>query len=265
MTANGTSVSAKPPLLEVTEATKRFGSVTALRGVNLTLHDNEILALLGDNGAGKSTLIRCLSGIHPIDQGEIRLEGRVISPRTSSEAHQLGIVTVYQDLALFDNLSAAANFFAGHELSWPRWAGPLGFLRKRAMNHTAQAAMKELQVLIQDVRHEVGLMSGGQRQGIAVARAESLCRRIMILDEPTAALGLRESRNVWSSVKRLRDRGASIILISHNLEEVFAVADRAIVLRQGRNVGEAPAEPQYRMQLVSMIIGSESHSAQLSS
>jgi D-xylose transport system ATP-binding protein len=252
-----TPMSLKSPLLQVSEATKRFGSVAALRGVDLTLGENEILALLGDNGAGKSTLIRCLSGVHQLDQGEIRLAGLPVSPRTSAEAQKLGIVTVYQDLALFDNLSAAANFFAGRELSWPRWAGVLGLLNERGMIHAARAALNDLQVMIHDVRNEVGLMSGGQRQGIAVARAESLCRRIMILDEPTAALGMRESRNVWSSVERLRDRGASIILISHNLDEVFAIADRAVVLRQGKNVGEALAEPQNRSELISMIIGGE--------
>jgi ABC-type sugar transport system ATPase subunit len=245
------------PLLEVTNAVKRFGAVAALRGVNLTLHENEILALLGDNGAGKSTLIRCLSGVHQLDQGDIRMRGELVSPRTPAEAQELGVVTVYQDLALFDNLSAAGNFFAGHEISWPKWAGPFGILNRRAMNEQARRSLRELQVNVQDIRHEVGLMSGGQRQGIAVARAESLCRQVMILDEPTAALGLRESRNVWSSVERLRDRGAAIILISHNLDEVIAVADRAMVLRQGRNIGEAPAEREYKQQLVSMIVGGE--------
>lgn len=243
------------PLLEVKGATKRFGAVTALRAVNLTLMRNEVIALLGDNGAGKSTLIRCLSGVHQLDQGQILLDGTPISPRTPAESQQLGIVTVHQELALFDNLSAAGNFFAGHEMSWPRWAGPFGILSSRAMNIEAEAALRKLQVVIHDVRHEVGLMSGGQRQGIAVARAESQCQRIMILDEPTAALGLRERRNVWTSMERLRGSGASIILICHNLEEVFAIADRAVIFRQGRNVGEVPADPGYREQIVSMIIG----------
>jgi len=255
------ATSAGSPLLEVKGATKRFGAVTALRAVNLSLQKHEVVALLGDNGAGKSTLIRCLSGVHQLDQGQILINGLPISPRTPAEAQQLGIVTVHQDLALFDNLSAAGNFFAGRELSWPRWAGPFGFLNSRAMNVEAEAALRKLQVIIHDVRHEVGLMSGGQRQGIAVARAESTCRLIMILDEPTAALGLRERRNVWTSVERLRSGGASIILICHNLDEVFAIADRAVVFRQGRNVGEAPANPQYREQIVSMIIGAEEPAA----
>jgi D-xylose transport system ATP-binding protein len=244
-------------LLEIRGAVKRFGAITALRSVNLELRRGEVLALLGDNGAGKSTLIRCLSGVFQLDQGEIVLDGEVVRPRNPTDAQSLGISTVYQDLALFDNLSAAGNFFAGHEISWPKWAGPFGILNKRLMNLKARRALEELQVVIKDVRHEVGLMSGGQRQGIAVARGESICEKILILDEPTAALGLRESRNVWQAVKRIQERGISVILISHNLEEVFEIADRAVVLRQGRNVGEAPAEPEHRQKLVSMIIGAE--------
>jgi ribose transport system ATP-binding protein len=245
-------------LLEITGAIKKFAAVTALKNVDLELRKNEILALLGDNGAGKSTLIRCLSGVHRLDEGQMLLDGEPIAPRTPTEAQALGISTVYQDLALFDNMSAANNFYAGREQSKPRWLGRFGFVRQRAMNESARNALRRLEVNIPDVRAPVALMSGGQRQAIAVARAEAFAKRIIILDEPTAALGVRESRSVHRSISRLRERGLSVIIISHNLEEVIALADRAIVLRQGRNVGEAPAIPDNQELLVSMIVGGSS-------
>lgn len=242
------------PALRVNGATKRFGAITALEDVHLELRPQEILALLGDNGAGKSTLIRCLSGVHALDSGDIELAGERIRPRTPNDARSLGIHTVYQDLALFDNLSAAENFFAGSEMSAPRWLGAFGFVRKRAMNRHAQDALKRLEITLPDVRQSVGLMSGGQRQAVAVARAEAFATRIVILDEPTASLGMRESASVLRSVTRLQEQGLSVIVISHNLEHVLQVADRAIVLCRGRNVGEAPATVDNQELLVSWIV-----------
>ncbi len=243
------------PLLEVKDATMRFGAVTALNKVNLTLGRGEILALLGDNGAGKSTLIKCISGVQQLTEGQIYLDGQPVAPRTPKEARKLGIETVYQDLALFDNLSAAQNLFAGRELTWPKWAGVAGFVKRKQMARDAAATLERLQVGVHDPNSAVGLMSGGQRQAIAVARAEAWSKRIVILDEPTAALGVRESRNVVDLVRRLPQKGISVILISHNLEEVMALADRAVVFRQGRLVGESKPTPENHERLVSMIVG----------
>jgi len=242
-------------LLDVRNATMRFGAVTALNNVNLTLHRGEVLALLGDNGAGKSTMIKCLSGVHQLTEGEITLEGKPFSPKSPQEARELGIETVYQDLALFDNFNAAENFYAGRELTRPRWLGPFGLTRRAEMSKTTTAVLERLEVGVHDAQAAIGLMSGGQRQAVAVARAEAFAKTIVILDEPTAALGVRESRNVVKLVRRLPEKGISVILISHNLEEVMALADRAIVFRQGRLVGEAVPSPQNHERLVSMIVG----------
>lgn len=241
--------------LELIGATKRFGAVTALDDVSVELRKQEILALLGDNGAGKSTFVRCISGVHRLDHGVIRVDGADVTLSSTSDAQAHGIQTVYQDLALFDNLSAAENLFAGRELTRPRWLGSLAFIRREDMNARAAKTMERLQVNIPDVSMPVGLMSGGQRQALAVARAEAFGRRIVLLDEPTAALGIREARSVHKSIERLRDQGASIVLISHNLEEVIRIADRAVVLRQGRVVGQAPAKRDCHEALVSMIVG----------
>ena len=243
------------PLLEVRDGTMRFGAVTALRQVNLTLNQGEILALLGDNGAGKSTMIKCISGVQQLTEGHIYLEGQPISPRSPKEARELGIETVYQDLALFDNLSAAQNMFAGREIKRPSWLGPLGLVDRKAMSRRTADNLARLQVGVHDPSVAVGLMSGGQRQAIAVARAETWARRIVILDEPTAALGQRESSNVRELVRRLPQKGISVILISHNLEEVIALADRAVVFRQGRLVGEVTPTAENQEQIVSMIVG----------
>jgi ABC-type sugar transport system ATPase subunit len=245
------------PLLEVRGATKRFGFVSALDDVSLALNRGEILALLGDNGAGKSTLVKCLTGVYTFDEGQILLDSEEVVIRDPRHAQELGIETVYQDLALFDNLTAAANFYAGRELAGPRWLGRLGFLRRRAMRRHTEEVLKRLRVGVHDPDTLIGLMSGGQRQAVAVARAEAFARRIIILDEPTAALGVRESRAVLDIIKRLPERGLSVIIISHNLEHVTEVCDRAVVFRQGKKVGEASATSENHELLVSMIVGSE--------
>jgi D-xylose transport system ATP-binding protein len=219
--------------LEVDDVVKRYGAVQALNHVSLTLHRGEILALLGDNGAGKSTLIKSISGAVGIDEGRILVDGSEASIRTPADSRRHGIETVYQDLALFDNLSVIANFFAGRELMRPSW--PLvGWLNGRRM------------------------ATGGQRQAVAVARAVHFAQSVVILDEPTAALGVRESRNVLRLIKRLPQRGISTILISHNLEQVMTVADRAVVLRRGTLVGEAVPSTENHDRIVGMIVGARS-------
>ncbi len=261
MTVAPAAAGAEVPVVEVVGAGKRFGAVTALSGVDLRVMPGQIVALLGDNGAGKSTLIKCLSGVHRVDEGQLLLAGRPVSPRTPHEARSLGIETVYQDLALFDNLSAAENLFAGREASGPRVLGWFGALRTRQMLEHTAAVLERLEVGVRDPELPVGLMSGGQRQAIAVARAEAFAKRLMILDEPTAALGVRESRNVIRLVRRLPERGIAVLLISHNLEEVMEVADHAVVLRAGRKVGEARPTQENHARIVSMIVGARAGSS----
>jgi len=246
------------PLLSIRQAEKRFGAVHALKGVSLEAHRGEVLALLGDNGAGKSTLVKCISGVHTLDQGEIRLEGEPVVLHSPAAARRAGIETVYQDLALFDNLTPAQNFYCGRELAFPSWL-PRGlrFISKRAMDREAATVLDRLKVKLPRFDAPVALMSGGQRQAIAVARATVFARKVVILDEPTAALGLRESRKVLDLIARLRAEGNAVILITHNMEHVIELADKAVVLRQGRKVGELKPERANQQELVSMIVGAE--------
>jgi D-xylose transport system ATP-binding protein len=244
------------PVLEVRNAVKRFGNVVALNGASLTLGRGEILALLGDNGAGKSTLVKSISGTHQIDSGEILVNGQPADFRSSADARVAGIETVYQDLALFDNLPAAANFYAGRELVGPgKTRRSWGFLKNRGMQSETTRLLEELRVRIPSMTMPVGLMSGGQRQAIAVARAVAFAKQVVLLDEPTAALGLRETRQVLDLIKTLPALGISVILISHQLDDVIEVADRAIVLRRGRVVGEEIPSAATHERLVSLIVG----------
>jgi ABC-type sugar transport system ATPase subunit len=244
------------PVLQVRNAVKRFGAVTALDGVSLDVLAGEVLALLGDNGAGKSTLIKAISGVHRLDEGTIILDGVDITDAKAMTVRSHGIETVYQDLALFDNLDPAANFFAGRELAGPTWL-PRGLriLRHREMSDRTRDLIDRLQVNLPDHQASVALMSGGQRQAVAVARAAAFSSRIVILDEPTAALGLRESGRVLDLIRRLRDDGVAVILISHSMDHVMEVADRAIVLRRGRKVGETVPTAENQKQLVGWIVG----------
>jgi len=250
--------SGSAPVIAVTDAVKRFGGVIALDHVSLAVRAGEVLALLGDNGAGKSTLIKCLAGVHRLDAGVIEMDGipvRIDSPAT---ARTVGIETVYQDLALFDNLDPAANFYAGRELaspSWlPRW---LRVLRPREMQSATRAVLDDLRVTLPAAGVMVGLMSGGQRQAVSVARAAAFASRVVILDEPTAALGARESRSVLDLIVRLRDQGKAVLVISHALDHVIEVADRAIVMRRGRVVGEAIPTRENQPRIVSLIVGGD--------
>ena len=246
------------PALAVRQAEKRFGAVQALRGVSLDAFRGEVLALLGDNGAGKSTLVKCISGVYPLDGGDILLDGQPAAIPSPAAARRAGIETVYQDLALFDNLTPAQNFYCGREIAFPAWL-PRGlrFLSSRSMDGEAAAVLGRLKVNLPKLDSPVALMSGGQRQAIAVARATVFARNIVMLDEPTAALGVRESRKVLDLIAQLRAEGNAIILITHNMEHVVELADRAIVLRQGRKVGELKPDRANQKELVSMIVGAE--------
>jgi len=246
------------PAISVRNAVKRFGAVHALKGVSIDAYRGEVLALLGDNGAGKSTLIKCISGIHALDEGDVLLDGVRAALHTPAAARRAGIETVYQDLALFDNLTPAQNFYSGRELDFPAWLPkPLRFLNNRAMNREAATVIDRLKVKLPKFDAPVALMSGGQRQAIAVARATVFARNLVVLDEPTAALGLRESRKVLDLIQQLRAEGNAVILITHNMEHVVELANRAVVLRQGRKVGELAPSEANKHELVAMIVGAE--------
>jgi D-xylose transport system ATP-binding protein len=248
----------RPAALSVRGATKRFGAVLALDDIDLEVAHSEVVALLGDNGAGKSTLIKCISGVHRLDAGSIEMDGVPVQIPSPAAARALGIETVYQDLALFDNLDPAENFYAGRELAGPSWLPKgLQFTRPRAMSEATAGMLSRLQVGLADAAAPVGLMSGGQRQAIAVARAAAFASKVVILDEPTAALGVRESRNVLDLIDRLRREGHAVIVISHAMDHVIEIADRAVVMRRGRKVGEETVLRGNQQRIVSLIVGGE--------
>ena len=235
------------PLLEARGIVKSFGRVHALRGADFTVNPAEVVALIGDNGAGKSTLVKTLSGVHAPDAGEIRFDGAPVTVPSPEAARELGIETVYQDLALAPDLESSANLFLGREVLRPGVLGKLGLLDNGAMRERTRSAFGDLGVGVQDVTAPVATFSGGQRQGVAVARAVTWASKVVFMDEPTAALGVVQTRRVLDLIMRVRDRGLSVVLISHNMPEVMEVADRVEVLRLGQRVatfrrGEATME-----------------------
>jgi len=226
----GASIS---PTLELRGVSKSFGVVQALTDVDFEVRAGEVMALVGDNGAGKSTLIKSIAGIHPIDSGQIFFEGREVHISGPKDAAKLGIEIVYQDLALADNLDVVQNMYLGREVH-----DFLQRLNEPVMEEKTLETMRSLAVTtIRSVRQRVASLSGGQRQSVAVARAVMWNSRVVILDEPTAALGVAQTRQVLDLIKRLREQGLAVVLISHNLVDVFEVADRITVLRLGRNGG----------------------------
>jgi D-xylose transport system ATP-binding protein len=239
------------PLLSVSGASKRYGAVEALRDVDLTVDAGEVVALAGDNGAGKSTLVKAVSGVGPADEATISFEGNEVDIRSPHDAAALGIAVVYQDLALCDNLDVVANMYLGGEAR----EGGLRFMDEIAMEGRATELLRSLSVRLPSVRAEVGTLSGGQRQSVAISRALLGEPKLVILDEPTAALGVAQTAQVLELVKRLRERGLGVLIISHNLADVFAVADRIVVLRLGRNAGEFPADPSRHSDVVGAITG----------
>jgi simple sugar transport system ATP-binding protein len=241
------------PLLEARGLVKHYGSVQALDGASFTAYPGEVVALIGDNGAGKSTLVKTLSGVIRPDSGEILVSGSPVSFGNPLDARAHGIETVYQDLALAPDLDAAANLHLGRELY--RWWPPLHVLNKTEMRRRAVAAFKDLGVELPDVTAPVGTLSGGQRQSVAVARAVAYASKLIFLDEPTAALGVVQRERVLDNIRRVRDRGIAVVLISHNMPEVLAVADRVEVLRMGRRVARFIAADASIEQLVSAMTG----------
>jgi simple sugar transport system ATP-binding protein len=225
-------------VLRATGLKKRFGSVEALRGVDFTANAGEVVALVGDNGAGKSTLIKILSGYIVPDEGEIFVDGELACISSSAEARSHGIETVYQDLALADELNPAANVFLGNEIRRRGPLGRFGFLDKKRMDTEIETLFASLAIKVKAGRQPVARLSGGQRQGIAVARAVMWASKVVLLDEPTAALGVVQTRGVLDVIKRVRDRGLAVVLISHSMPDVMAGADRIEVLRLGVRVAK---------------------------
>ncbi|MCF3119228.1 ATP-binding cassette domain-containing protein [Streptomyces sp. NPDC052114] len=237
------------PVLALRGVSKRFGAVQALTDVDLEIHTGEVVALVGDNGAGKSTLVKTISGVHPIDDGTIEWEGRSVRIGRPHDAQNLGVATVYQDLALCDNLDVVANLFLGSELK------SASVLDEIKMEKRARELLDTLSIRIPSVRIPVAALSGGQRQVVAIARALVGDPKVVILDEPTAALGVEQTAQVLDLVERLRERGHGVILISHNMADVKAVADKVAVLRLGRNNGVFPVADTTNEEIIAAITG----------
>jgi len=229
------------PILEARGIRRTFGHVQALGGVDFRVMPGEIVALIGDNGAGKSTLVKILSGADRPDAGEIRIDGAPASFDSPRAAQEAGIATVYQDLALAPELPPAENLYLGRELLRPGLAGRLGLLDRKAMRRESARVFETLGVRLKSQRVPIDTLSGGQRQSVAIARAAMWAERIVFLDEPTAALGVVQTARVLELVRRVRDQGTSVVLISHNMPQVLEVADRVHVLRLGRSVADLPA------------------------
>ena len=249
------------PLLALRGVSKRFGAVQALDGVDFEVAAGEVVGLVGDNGAGKSTLVKTISGIYSPDAGEFFFDGQPVSIGGPTDAAVLGIATVYQDLALCDNLDVVANLFLGHE---EVAAGPAGLTRQLdeiEMEHRSEELLSNLAVTIPSLRNEVGTLSGGQRQQVAVARSLLGEPKVVLLDEPTAALGVGQTHEVLELVRRLRDDGRGVVLISHNLEDVFAVADRITVLRLGRRAASFATASANQDDVVAAITGARERAA----
>jgi simple sugar transport system ATP-binding protein len=247
------------PILEARGIVKSFGRVRALRGASFTVEAGEVVALVGDNGAGKSTLVKTLAGVHQPDAGEIRFAGETVTLESPVAARQLGIEVVHQDLALAAELDPAGNLYLGQEILRSGVLGRLGFIDKPEMRRRADASFADLGVRIQDTGSPVATMSGGQRQGIAVCRAVTWASKVVFMDEPTAALGVVQTRNVLDLIKRVRDRGIAVVLISHNMPEVLEVADRIEVLRLGERVARFTRDQATLEQIIGAMTGAIRH------
>ena len=245
------------PVLALQGVSKRFGPVQALSEVDFEIHEGEVVALVGDNGAGKSTMVKTIAGIHTADEGQILFEGSEVKISGPTDATRLGIATVYQDLALCDNLDVVENLYLGRERVGDGPASVTRSLDETAMEKRTHELLERLAVTITDVRAEVGTMSGGQRQQVAIARSLLGEPKLVMLDEPTAALGVRQTAMVLSLIKRLREEGHGVLVISHNLADVFEVANRIFVLRLGRPAGYFAVGEASQEQIVAAITGAE--------
>ena len=243
------------PVLSIRGMVKRFGGLTAVDHVDLDVFSGEVVALLGDNGAGKSTLIKCVSGVHHADEGEMRFEGRPARFDKPIDARGAGIETIYQDLALANNLDVPANIFLGRELKNRYLGGLIKTLDERTMLAEARAGLDSLDIQFPTLTQPIESLSGGQRQAVAIARAIYWNARLMIMDEPTNNLGVPEQRKVISLIKNLKEKGKGVIFISHNLQDIFAVSDRIVVLRRGVQAGERRIIDTNHDEVVKLMVG----------
>ncbi len=243
------------PILSIRNVVKRFGGLTAVNHVSWNVFPGEVVGLLGDNGAGKSTLVKCISGVHPPDEGEIYFQGRLSNFSHPMDARSQGIETIYQDLALANNLDVGANIFLGREVKRRYFGGLINTLNDRKMEDESAAALKALDIVFPSLTQPIENLSGGQRQAVAIARAVYWDARLMIMDEPTNNLGVPEQKKVLDLIRRLRDQGVPVILITHTLPDVFAVADRLMVMHRGRKVTEKKTSETNTEELVQYMVG----------
>ncbi|HWP48098.1 MAG TPA: ATP-binding cassette domain-containing protein [Candidatus Limnocylindrales bacterium] len=243
------------PILEVINLTKRFGGLVAVDRVHMQVFPGEVVGLLGDNGAGKSTLIKMISGVYQPDEGQILFQGKELKLSNPMEALKLGIETIYQDLALAENLNVYANIFLGRE-KVKKVLGFINVLDRNYMLEESRRVLKRLDIEIPSLRNKIQKLSGGQRQAVAISRSIYWNAKFLIMDEPTAALGVAEQQKVLALVRTLKAQGVPVIIISHQLHDVFSVADRLIVMRRGRKVGERLTRETTPDEIVGLIVGS---------
>jgi simple sugar transport system ATP-binding protein len=255
MSTTAAETTTRTPVLEARGLTRQFGNVTALDGADFDIYPGEVVALIGDNGAGKSTLVKALSGNLEVDSGEVHFKGRQIVISTPTEASALGIETVYQDLALAPHLDPVENMFLGRETMRPGFVGRLGFMDNKAMRAEAGDALNKLGATVRSLVAPVGAMSGGQRQAIAIARAVHWAKDVVFLDEPTAALGVRQTANVLDTIRRVASHGVAVVFISHSMPHVIEVSDRVQVLRMGKRVATYETSATSMEELVGAMTG----------
>ncbi len=243
------------PVLSIRNLTKRFGGLVAVNDISWDVYPGEVVALLGDNGAGKSTLIKCVSGVYQPDEGQIFFEGRLSHFARPMDARRQGIETIYQDLALANNLDVSANIFLGREVKKRYLAGLIKTLDEQMMLRESRAALAALAIQFPNLTQPIESLSGGQRQAVAIARAVYWDARLMIMDEPTNNLGVPEQQKVLELIRTLRDQGVPVILITHTLPDVFAVSDRLMVMRRGRSVTEKRTAETHSQELVQYMVG----------
>ena len=248
------------PLLRCIDITKRFGGIIAVNHVSLDIFTNEVVGIVGDNGAGKSTLINVISGVYPPNEGHILIGGETVTFSSPMDARRIGIETIYQDLALCNNLGAADNIFLGRELMKPNGKF-FELLDREKMRSEAEKILDELDIRIPGLQRPIRQLSGGQRQAVAISRSVYWNAKLLIMDEPTAALGVPEQRKVYEIVGTLKDRNVPVIIISHNMRDVFAVADRIIVMRRGYKVADLKAKDSSEEEVVGFIVGKNSRKA----
>ncbi len=258
---SGSRSADREPSLSIRNLVKRFGGLTAVNDVSLDIYPDEVVGLVGDNGAGKSTLIKCVSGVHRPDSGQILFAGREVQFTRPIDARQAGIETIYQDLALAGNLDVSANIFLGRETKKRHLFGALRTLDEKAMRADSDGILQRLGIKIPQMRLDIEKLSGGQRQAVAIARAIYWDARLMIMDEPTNNLGVPEQRKVMSLIDTLREEGVPVILISHTLPDVFAITDRIVIMHRGRKVAEMPTKDTDTTEVVEYMVGAREQHA----